>query len=189
MHLELLRSNQFHLVFCWNTIVTEISLFKCECYMIFVGGWLKKWVFMIIERIKICMKSTTLGTLISSNQGILQCRQHLLCATNVVFLNMDESNCEPMHTQLMKWGKVLKWLVGEGLGEKLDRISKTPCQARISLISARSHSSTRYYLEARQLTPHCFAQAPQWKDEGTDDRIKILSIYLGLSSAYCICLF
>lgn len=38
MHLELLRPNQFHLVFCWNTIVIEISLFKCECYMVFAGG-------------------------------------------------------------------------------------------------------------------------------------------------------
>lgn len=54
----------------------------------------------------------------------------------------------------MKWGILLKWLVGVGFRDLLDRIPKTPCQGRISLISARSHSSTRHYLRSTTAYTH-----------------------------------
>lgn len=62
------------------------------------------------------MKSTTLGTLISSNQGILQCRQHLLCATNVGSEYGRVKLCACAHTahEVRQSTEVISWRGARG---------------------------------------------------------------------------
>lgn len=78
VHLELLG-----LTCCWNAAVTRINSSKWD-RSIFVGGCQKKWVFVIIERIKICTKSTTLLIQIFffSNQDIYNAENIYSVAVN-----------------------------------------------------------------------------------------------------------